>query len=114
MQNTPEQMGEVFKALGDPVRLGILRLLPDTDDCCCAVYNVSELAEELGVSQPTVSHHLKILKHAGIVHCSRMCRDVYYWIDRPALESTMAEFGDAIVDPRQYKNTEKQAPHEDA
>jgi ArsR family transcriptional regulator len=112
MQHSKEQMGEVFKALGDPVRLGILRLLPDTDDCCCAVYNVSELAEELGVSQPTVSHHLKILKHAGIVHCSRMCRDVYYWIDRPVLEATLEHFGTAVVDPRQYKEKKKQNDNE--
>ena len=49
------------------------------------MYNVSELAEELGVGQSTVSHHLGILKAAGLVGCQKMCRDVYYWVDRKAV-----------------------------
>ena len=77
-----------FKALSEPARLRILELLPVTQDCE-SVYNVSELAEELGIPQPTVSHHLKILYQAGLVHSARMCRDVYYWIDQPAVESAL-------------------------
>ena len=109
MQAIPDHMSDVFKALGDPLRLGILRLLPDSD-CCSAVYNVSELAEELGVSQPTVSHHLKLLKHAGVVRCSRMCRDVYYWIDREALDAALREFSITVVDPHESKKPESETP----
>jgi len=80
-----EDLAEQVKVLGDPTRLRIMALLPVTDKCE-DVFNVSELAEELGVPQPTVSHHLKTLKHAGLVKCRKMCRDVYYWIDREAFE----------------------------
>jgi predicted aldo/keto reductase-like oxidoreductase len=58
---TMHEFTSLFKALGDPLRLRILNLLP-TEQVCEDVCNVSELSEELGVSQPTVSHHLKILK----------------------------------------------------
>lgn len=74
---------EQIKALGDPVRLRMVALLP-TRPNCPDVYNVSELAEELGLAQPTVSHHLKVLKQARLVRCRKMCRDVYYWVDRAA------------------------------
>ena len=79
---------EQLKALGDPTRLRILRLLPmlqqapsEQDPDCKGVYNVSELGEELGIPQPTVSHHLKVLYQAGLLKNQKMCRDVYYWVD---------------------------------
>lgn len=78
-------MSRRFKALADPARLRILELLPEAN-VCEDVYNVSELAQELALSQPTVSHHLGILKTAGLVKSERMCRDVYYYVDKRALE----------------------------
>jgi ArsR family transcriptional regulator, arsenate/arsenite/antimonite-responsive transcriptional repressor len=82
------RLSEQLKAVADPTRLRILQLLPPTKDCE-RVYNVSELAEELGVPQPTISHHLKVLYNAGLVQSDKMCRDVYYWINREILDSTM-------------------------
>jgi ArsR family transcriptional regulator, arsenate/arsenite/antimonite-responsive transcriptional repressor len=82
------RLSEQLRAVADPTRLRILQLLPPTRDCE-PVYNVSGLAEELGVPQPTVSHHLKALYNAGLVKCDKMCRDVYYWIDREALDGAM-------------------------
>lgn len=82
------KLSEQLKAVADPTRLRILQLLPPTKDCE-RVYNVSGLAEELGVPQPTVSHHLKALYNAGLVKCDKMCRDVYYWIDHETLDATM-------------------------
>lgn len=79
-----EELAQKLKALSEPVRLQILRLLPDHDECE-GVYNVSELAEELGLSQPTVSHHLCVLKQAGLVQKRKMCRDCYYWLDLTAI-----------------------------
>lgn len=65
-------------ALGDLARLRLLSLLPSSpdNDCRC---NVSELAERLGMSQPTVSHHLRVLRQAGFVEYTKRCRDCYYW-----------------------------------
>lgn len=87
-----EELAEQVKVLGDPTRLRILSLLP-TNDACEDVFNVSELSEELGIPQPTVSHHLKTLKHAGLVRCRKMCRDVYYWIDLDAFEKVTHRLG---------------------
>lgn len=90
------ELGRIFKALGEPARLAILRKLPTTDRCE-GVYNVSELAGELGLSQPTVSRHLGILKTAGLVKCRRMCRDVYYWLDKAAVKQALAQTRDALL-----------------
>lgn len=67
-------------AIGDATRLRLLRLLPVSADCDGG-NNVSGLAEKLGLSQPTVSHHLRVLRQAGIVSNRKMCRDVYYWVE---------------------------------
>ncbi len=93
------RLAQQFKALGEPVRLQILALLPVTRDCE-SVYNVSELAEELHIPQPTVSHHLKILHQAGLVQSARMCRDVYYWIDETAVEAALSALRETISPPR--------------
>ncbi len=80
-----ETIARRLKALADPARLRILGLLPE-HNVCEDVYNVSELAEELELAQPTVSHHLGVLRSAGLVKSERMCRDVYYYVDKAALE----------------------------
>jgi len=88
-------LAQQMKALGDPRRLRILRLLPP-EKICKAVYNVSELAEELGLPQPTVSHHLKVLHQAGLVECEKMCRDVYYWIEKASVEGAFSQLMEMV------------------
>lgn len=56
-----QELIRVFKALGDENRLRILASLDDQEHCVCA------LAKKLGIPQPTLSHHLKILRDAGLV-----------------------------------------------
>ena len=92
------KLGEQLKVIGDPARLRILALLPVTDDCK-GVYNVSELAEALGIPQPTVSHHLCVLRQMGLVKKKKMCRDVYYWIDAAAFREMVVAIQD-VVRPR--------------
>ncbi|MFW5882835.1 MAG: ArsR/SmtB family transcription factor [Verrucomicrobiota bacterium] len=84
-----------FKALGDPVRLRILELLPASANCEHR-NNVSQLSELLQISQPTVSHHLKILKSCGLINCKKMCRDVFYWRDAEAAEETLEQLRRAL------------------
>jgi ArsR family transcriptional regulator len=62
-----------FKALADPARLRLLSLIAARDETCAC-----DLVEPLGVSQPTVSHHLKVLFQAGLVDRERRGRWVYY------------------------------------
>lgn len=66
-------------AVGDPVRLHILRILP-TEASCENACNVSKIAERIGLSQPATSHHLRILRQAGIIANEKKCRDMIYWV----------------------------------
>lgn len=71
-----------FSALADPVRLRVLSILaaaPDGEVCVC------DFVEPLGKSQPTVSHHLKILGQAGLVHGDRRGKWVWYSLERDRL-----------------------------
>ena len=72
-----------FAALADPVRLRLLSLLATADDgavCAC------DLVEPVSKSQPTVSHHLKVLTEAGLVTAERRGRNVWYAAVPAALE----------------------------
>ena len=63
-RETAEQLAKLLKAVADPARLQLLALLkssPEGSACVC------DLTGPLGLSQPTVSHHLKVLKEAGLV-----------------------------------------------
>ena len=75
-----DELAKQLWAIGDPVRLAILELLPTEPDCE-KVCNVSKIAEHIGLSQPTTSHHLRVLRQAGIIKNRKMCRDMIYWID---------------------------------
>lgn len=66
-------------AIGDPVRLEILKILP-LEPTCEYACNVSKIAERIGLSQPATSHHLRILRQAGIISNKKMCRDMIYWV----------------------------------
>lgn len=75
--DTARQMAQVFKALSDPARLRLLSLIatqPEGEACNC------ELIEPLGLSQPTVSHHLKVLHDAGLLGRERRGQWVFYRI----------------------------------
>lgn len=81
----------LFKALADPARVRLVNLLATSPEPVC----VCELTAPLGLSQPTVSHHLRKLREAGLVDCERRGTWAYYWVDRAA----MARLADAITLP---------------
>ena len=65
------------KALADETRQKIMKL------CCCEYISVNEIVEQLGgVSQPTVSHHLAILREAGLVHVRHEGKQTFYSLDQ--------------------------------
>lgn len=82
-------------ALGDPLRLQILRILP-TEPTCHDACNVSKIAERIGLSQPATSHHLRILRQAGIITNEKKCRDMIYWIDLEATGALREQLGDLL------------------
>jgi ArsR family transcriptional regulator, arsenate/arsenite/antimonite-responsive transcriptional repressor len=71
---------QLFKALGDPARVKILNVLATSDEPVC----VCELVAPLGLSQPTVSHHLKKLTDAGLLRRERRGVWAYFSIDPDA------------------------------
>jgi len=84
--NQADGTAAAFKAMGDPFRLRILDLLPDRPECDL-VFNVNELVDALGGSQPNMSHHLKILCDAGLIKKNKMCNSVYYHKSRERFDS---------------------------
>lgn len=68
-----EELADVMRALGHPVRLSILRILANQSDCCC-----TDVTECLPLAQSTVSQHIKVLLDAGLVERSpRGTRNCY-------------------------------------
>jgi len=70
------RMAEVAKALGDPVRLQLIDVLRKHAGKVC----VCELVPLFDISQPTLSHHLKKLRDAGLVDCERQGLWAYYYV----------------------------------
>ena len=77
-----ERMAAVAKALADPVRLQLVDVLRKHAGKVC----VCELVPLFELSQPTVSHHLKVLREAGIVGSERRGLWAYYYVEPRALE----------------------------
>jgi ArsR family transcriptional regulator, arsenate/arsenite/antimonite-responsive transcriptional repressor len=91
-------LARMFKALSDPVRLRLLSLVASHEGgeaCVC------DLTGPFDVSQPTISHHLKVLREAGLVGSERRGTWVYYWVRPPALARLssllQAPMGDAAM-----------------
>ena len=77
---------ELFRALGDPARVRIVNLLATSSEPVCAC----ELYEPLGLSQPTVSHHLKKLTEAGLLEREQRGKWAYFSLKRDAVETLAA------------------------
>jgi ArsR family transcriptional regulator len=77
---------ELFRALGDPARVRIVNLLATRDEPVC----VCNLVEPLGLSQPTVSHHMKKLVEAGLLEREQRGRWAYFSLRREAVRKLAA------------------------
>jgi ArsR family transcriptional regulator, arsenate/arsenite/antimonite-responsive transcriptional repressor len=76
-------IGDLFKALSDQTRREILQLLKEKD------LTPTEMLEKLSVTQPTLSHHLDILKRADLVHAEREGQFIRYSIDMTVFQMAM-------------------------
>lgn len=77
------ELAAVFKALSDPVRLRLLSLIAShagQEACVC------DVSAGFDVSQPTISHHLKVLREAGLLSSQRRGSWVYYRVEPAALQ----------------------------
>src|SRR5947208_1655610 len=80
---------ELFRALGDPARVKIVNLLATSDEPVC----VCNLIDPLGLSQPTVSHHLRRLLDAGLIEREQRGKWAYFSLKREAV-ATLAAVAD--------------------
>jgi ArsR family transcriptional regulator len=95
-----EQLAAAFKAIADPARLRLLSFIaaqPSGEACVCY------LTEPLGLSQPTVSHHLKLLFDAGLLERERRGTWVYYRIVPAELAALRSALAPPAAAPRRRK-----------
>jgi DNA-binding transcriptional ArsR family regulator len=86
-------MSKVFIALGDAHRQRILLLFDPGERL-----NVGQIAEASTLSRSTVSHHLKVLRDAGVLRSEKIGKEVWFWIDRNWLLAVLANVSDYIRD----------------
>jgi len=78
-----EAISKVFKALSDPIRLRILGLLSSREMCVC------EVMVALGLTQPTASHHLRILENVALVKDRKEGKWVFYSLKDPKITTQL-------------------------
>jgi DNA-binding transcriptional ArsR family regulator len=83
-----DELAARFKALADPTRVAIVNQLSAADEVC-----VCNLTETFDLSQPTISHHLKILREAGLVESSRRGTWAYYRLVPEAIDALRGALG---------------------
>jgi ArsR family transcriptional regulator, arsenate/arsenite/antimonite-responsive transcriptional repressor len=84
----------LFAALADPARLAIVRQLGGEGKVCACDFTAC-----CDISQPTVSHHLKVLREAGVVASERRGTWVYYWLTESAITRLQALAGSLAARP---------------
>jgi DNA-binding transcriptional ArsR family regulator len=84
-------IAKVFTALGDEHRQRILLLFERGEEL-----NVGQIVEVSTLSQPTVSHHLKVLREAGVLKSEKRGKEVYYWIDTAHVRTMLMQVVDYI------------------
>ena len=90
MKTPGDPDSRLLAAIADPLRLRILRQLSDVGICCAC-----DIADDCPVSQPTVSHHLKVLREAGWLNAERRGTWIYYGV-RPDAVERYRRIGDAL------------------
>jgi ArsR family transcriptional regulator len=83
-----EELAARFRALADPTRVAIVNRLGQCDECC-----VCDLTDAFALAQPTISHHLKVLRDAGLVQSSRRGTWAYYRLVPEAVRALRQTLG---------------------
>jgi ArsR family transcriptional regulator len=87
-------LNDAFKALADPTRREILRLLRSGEK------TAGELAEHFDMTRPSVSHHFAVLKQADLIASRREGQQIYYYLNTTVLEDVLALIWDLFADRR--------------
>ena len=86
-----KSMSRVFFALGDEHRQRILLIFEPGERL-----NVGQIVDVSTLSRSAVSHHLKILREAGVLESEKLGKEVYFWINKPMLEQTFCNVLDYV------------------
>ncbi len=86
-----QEMSKVFTALGDEHRQRILLLFEPGERL-----NVGQVADVSTLSRSTVSHHLKVLREAGVLNSEKIAKEVWFWINRDYLLEVFGNVADYI------------------
>ena len=95
-------MNDIFKALSDPTRRRILELLIEKDR------TASEIADSFSISKPSISHHLSILKSAGLIQDERQGQKLVYSINMTVFQECVKWFFDLSVHKRKEEKYEEE------
>ncbi len=101
------ELVQIFKLLSDKTRLRILLYLEHENEL-----HVTALCDKLGQSQPAVSHHLALLRVAGLIEARRVGKHNYYSVRKAYLSRIIDEFFGSIDDPGKADLTEMCMPEE--
>jgi ArsR family transcriptional regulator, arsenate/arsenite/antimonite-responsive transcriptional repressor len=99
-EEAAERLAGALRVLADPARLRLLSLIgahPDGEACVC------DLTAPLGLSQPTVSHHLKVLTEAGLVGREQRGRWVFHWLLPEPIELLRSALAQPVRASRERK-----------
>jgi DNA-binding transcriptional ArsR family regulator len=91
-------LSDLFKLFGDTTRTKILFALMESEMCVCAI------AELLGMTQPAISHQLKILKEANLVGNRREGKTIYYFLADDHVKTIIAQGFDHLIEERNEDN----------
>lgn len=84
-------MAKVFEALGDEHRQRILLTFEPGERL-----NVGQIAEVSTLARSTVSHHLKVLREAGVLESEKLGKEVYFWVNTPFLQEVFGNVQDYL------------------
>ena len=96
------QAAFLFKTLGDPIRLQIIDMLSCGELCAC------DILENLSISQPTLSHHMKLLIKAGLVNVDRRATWAYYSLEQNTV-SMLHQIIDTLTQPDETRSCIKRS-----
>ena len=94
-------MNDAFRALADPTRREILRLLRRGEQ------SAGELADHFGISKPSMSHHFAVLKQADLVSTRRAGQQIYYALNTTVVEDLLAAVWDLFPGRRNGRQEKK-------
>lgn len=87
-----QRMAKVFEALGDEHRQRIVLSFEPGERL-----NVGQIAEVSTLARSTVSHHLKILREAGVLGSEKQGKEVYFWVNKPLLNEVFSNVSDYLA-----------------